>query len=341
MKKHIFLLFASIWALAGCGQIGTPDLIEEDCVVSFNLVGDISTSDQPLTKASSDDLYYVQIFRGSNSFAFGVFDNTNFSFNLKSGSEKYRIIVGMVKNGKTHGGVAYDSQSNRVGQSGTSSTFWLNVNNSVYTNYSYYYYPVNQCYYNSFGTLKLYSSSGDAASFSSDGRYFANYKFAKTSSEYPSCDDWFYGEINDYSPMGEYETLNVELKRVGFQLKYEISGVTDGEVTVKVYNNSKTFIDNTTNTATYSSNPVFYAFKNAYDAWQYADDYMENFTLAVSWLRGIGITEDYGTKTIQLKRNCLNNIKINMGSNDQNAGMNLTVEAENTIGAENVTIPVQ
>lgn len=141
--------------------------------------------------------------------------------------------------------------------------------------------------------------------------------------------------------MGEYETLNVELKRVGFQLKYEISGVTDGEVTVKVYNNSKTFIDNTTNTATYSSNPVFYAFKNAYDAWQYADDYMENFTLAVSWLRGIGITEDYGTKTIQLKRNCLNNIKINMGSNDQNAGMNLTVEAENTIGAENVTIPVQ
>lgn len=158
---------------------------------------------------------------------------------------------------------------------------------------------------------------------------------------YPACDDWFYGEINDYSPTGEYETLNMDLKRVGFKLKYELSGVTDGEVTVKVYNDKKTFIDNTTSTATYSSEPQFYAFYEARNAWLYADDYMENMTLSVSWLRGIGVTEDYGTKTIQIKRNCLNNIKISLGSNDQSAGMNLTVESENTIGADGVTIPVQ
>ena len=34
-------------------------------------------------------------------------------------------------------------------------------------------------------------------------------------------------------------------------------------------------------------------------------------------------------------------IKIQMTSADQSAGMNLTVEAESTIGAEAVTIPVQ
>ena len=158
--------------------------------------------------------------------------------------------------------------------------------------------------------------------------------------KYPTCDDWLYGE-GVCNANGSFCTVPINMKRIGFKLKYELSGVTDGEVTVKVYNSDKTFINNTTNTSTYSGNPVFFAFYDAYSAWQYADDYMENFTLSVSWLRGIGITEDYGTKTIQLKRNCLNNIKINLGSNDQSAGMNLTVEAENTIGSESVTIPVQ
>ena len=335
MKKYIVLLFIGIWGLAGCNQLGTTDVTEEDCVVSFNLIGDISTSDSPLTKASSDDLYYVQIFRGSNAFAFGIFDNINFKFNLKSGSEKYRIIVGMVKNAKTNSDFKYNSTYNTIQANNKSGTFkFFNNNDDAYA------LPVNQNYYNSIGKYYYYYNNQRRESTSSTGK-LENYTKARNTTEYPSCDDWFYGEINEYSPIGEYETLNVELKRVGFKLKYELSGVTDGEVTVKVYNSSKTFINNTTNTATYSSNPVFYAFDNAYNAWLYADDYMENFTLSVSWLRGIGITEDYGTKTIQLKRNCLNNIKINLGSNDQNAGMNLTVEAENTIGAEDVTIPVQ
>ena len=158
---------------------------------------------------------------------------------------------------------------------------------------------------------------------------------------YPTCTDWFYGEVNNYTPNGETATMDIVLRRTGFGLKYELSGVTDGEVTVKVYNGTRTFIENTTNTSSYESEEQFIAFYDTYSAWQYADNYTENMTVAVTWKRSIGVTQDLGTKTIQVKRNCLNNIKITLGSDDKNAGLSLTTEEESSMGSTSSTIPVE
>lgn len=346
MKRVFFLLLATICLLAGCNQ---NDLVVEDkgeCVVSFDFVGEITTSDSPMTKTSTDDIYLVQIYKGTAAFAAGIFDDPEkIRFNLKNGGI-YRIIVVMLKNGKVIlSSVKPDSYA--LYRTDVNAVRMYTSNNSVlsfyYKNlYSDYFFPINTTYYNSIETFKYYKY--DSTNTTSDNKpdyEFSNIDKGSIRTHYPGVDDWFYGEINDYSPTGEYETLSLDLKRVGFKLKYELTGVTDGEVTVKVYNGTKTFINNTTNTSTYSSEPKFYAFYQARNAWLYSDEYMENMTLAVSWYRGIGVTEDYGTKTIQIKRNCLNNIKIQMTSADQTAGMNLTVEAESTIGAEAVTIPVQ
>lgn len=340
MNRFFVLLIAALFLLTSCNQLEPIVEEENDCLISFNLLGEITSSDTPITKSSSEDLFFVQIYRGSNPFAFGLFDDlSKIKFNLKTGTPMYRIIVCMVKNGKANPSFRYSADNNSLVP---------DFHDTFYYGYSYsYYYPINRIYYNSIGKLYYFSgpSTNTLYSKSATSLFLERIIIAQTNmggiDGYPQCDDWLYGEINEYSPVGEYETLNMTLKRVGFKLKYELSGVTDGEVRVRVYNSDKTFIDNTTNNATYSSEPFFYAFHETRNAWLYSDDYMENFTLAVSWLRGIGITEDYGTKTIQLKRNCLNNIKINLGSNDQNAGMNLTVEAESTIGADNVTIPVE
>uniref|UniRef100_UPI004056D808 hypothetical protein n=1 Tax=Alistipes sp. TaxID=1872444 RepID=UPI004056D808 len=158
--------------------------------------------------------------------------------------------------------------------------------------------------------------------------------------KYPTCTDWFYGEVNKYTPNGEVATMDIELKRVGFRLKYELSGVTDGEVTVKVYNNDRTFINSTTNTASYESEEQFIAFYDTYSAWLYADNYTENLTVAVVWKRGIGVTQDLGTKTIQVKRNCLNNIRIALTSDDKGAGISLNTESEDSMGETGTTIPL-
>lgn len=342
MKKFYVLLFLAITTLlAGCNQIDPGQVTDdEDCVVSLKFGGEITVSESPLTKVSSDDLYLVQIYRGTSAFAFGFFDQTDIRFNLKKGTDKYRIIVSTIKNGKAAFATNYSSVNNSIHPEETCDSFYP-------ANLGSYYIAINFPYYNSVKTIRYYSdnNSTELKTTSRSNVYLSNIEFATAyrgdHDYYLACYDWFYGEINDYSPTGEYETLNMDLKRVGFKLKYELSGVTDGEVTVKVYNDKKTFIDNTTSTATYSSEPQFFAFYEVRNAWLYADDYMENMTLSVSWLRGIGVTEDYGTKTIQIKRNCLNNIKISLGSNDQSAGMNLTVESENTIGADGIIIPVQ
>ena len=147
--------------------------------------------------------------------------------------------------------------------------------------------------------------------------------------------------MNNYTPNGETATMDIVLRRTGFGLKYGLSGVTDGEVTVKVYNDTRTFIENTTNTSSYESEEQFIAFYDTYSAWQYADNYTENMTVAVTWKRSIGVTQDLGTKTIQVKRNCLNNIKITLGSDDKNAGLSLTTEEESSMGSSSSTIPVE
>lgn len=158
--------------------------------------------------------------------------------------------------------------------------------------------------------------------------------------KYPECPGWFYGEVNNYSPTGSYETLDLNFKRVGFGLKFELSGVTDGEVSIKIANDIKTFFENTVSTATYSSNEKFFAFYDTRSAWEYADNYTENLDVTVSWKRGIGVTQDLGTKTIQIKRNCLNNIKIKLGSDDRGAGVSLNTESESSMGSSQVDVPI-
>lgn len=354
--KKIFTISAFILCgiLPGCNIINnaTPQIEEgKDCLVSFNPVGEIITSESPLTKASSsptDDLYCVQVLQNDSYFAMGYFDNLeSMKLYLKQGS-KYDIIISVVKNAKnllgdrynmTQGSICNYDYSNDVFnfynryKANSSSTSY----SGQYSSSSSYYYPINQYQYNYLNKLYYYSTESSTILtyvYYYESNYHLNYytKAMLNNTMYPSCDGWFYGEAVDYSPTGDYETLDLNFKRVGFKLKYELSGVTDGEVTVKVYNSKRTFIENTTNTSSYVSEEQFIAFYDAQSAWEYADNYSENLTVAVSWKRGIGVTQDLGTKVIQVKRNCLNNIKITLGSDDRNGELNISAESEDSMG---------
>lgn len=350
MKKCYY--YVLLCFLVGCSQFENTDKqAEGDCLVSFSLSGEITNSESLLTKSSAEDIYLVQVFQGNAPFAFGVFDNPSLiQLYLKKGAS-HKFVVSVIKNGKSVTDYNSDYGLNCGSRNYHSPNSYHLSNLGPFATENGYL-AINTFYYNSFSTVPIIISGTSHTTLSDYDRSNAHFDCIMTAvikgQRYPACEDWFYGE-RSFVPTGQFETLIIDLKRVGFKLKYELSGVTDGAVTVLVYNeyqdNSgyvmRYLIKNTNSGSTYSSDPLFYAFYDARNAWLYADDYMENFTLSVSWARGIGITEDYGTKTIQLKRNCLNNIKINLGSNDQSAGMNLTVEAESTIGAEAVTIPVQ
>lgn len=369
--KRLFAMISLVCLFASCEKHQMHQQEEEgqDCVVSLNMVGEITTSEGSLTRSvpSTNDLYVVQVHKYLNNkyepFASGIFDDMSLcKLNLKKGSS-YSVRICMVRDAKnylgedfslTNNGIyAYDqdwsSEYNDLGDYIYNGSQLVNrITGPYFLNYGIndlkFYFATNILNYNSNKDIRYYDSNTDT--YYSAYSTYPDFRFSQIrvgvfqNVKYPTCSDWFYGEVNGYSPNGETATLDVVLRRTGFKLKYELSGVTDGEVTVKVYNGTRTFIENTTNTASYESEEQFIAFYDTYSAWQYADDYTENMTVAVTWKRSIGVTQNLGTKVIQVKRNCLNNIKITLGSDDKGAGLSLSTEAESSMGATSSTIPV-
>ena len=350
--KKLFAIISVLGIFAACNKQEIIEQDGQDCLVTINMIGEITTSEEGLTKSvpSTNDLYAVQVYKVLSSgsqerFASGIFDDMSLcKLNLKEGSS-YSVRICMVREAKNYLGDNFSLTNNGVKSynKGMVGPFYWSYTQG--NSYSACHNRTNGLYYNSNGYTVYYDSSTSTSLYVySSNDYFELISIRDgniNNTSYPTCTDWFYGEVNNYTPNGETATMDIVLRRTGFGLKYELSGVTDGEVTVKVYNGTRTFIENTTNTSSYKSEEQFIAFYDTYSAWQYADNYTENMTVAVTWKRSIGVTQDLGTKVIQVKRNCLNNIKITLGSDDKNAGLSLTTEEESSMGSTSSTIPVE
>lgn len=355
MRKINIIAVLFLGLAIACQKVDVPATDEgEDCEITFAFAGEISTSESPLTRSGSpNDLYAVQVFKGNENFALGIFDDVqSMKLNLKKGNS-YSVRVCLVRNAKILLADYYSLTNNglRVYNSAVGPFYYAFITRSGSTYYSHDYFLKSNCFnYNSNSSISYYASSSSTSWGTANFGYGSSDERSSLSNirkgsllgiNYPECSDWFYGEINNYVPNGEKETKSVTLYRTGFRLQYVLEGVTDGEVTVSISNSSRTFFNNTTNTASYTSAEKFIAFYDTYSAWQYADNYTENLNVSVSWKRGIGVTQDLGSKTIQVKRNCLNKVKITLGSDDRGAGVNMSTEAESSMGAVSDVIPVQ
>ena len=356
MKKIVVFITFALFSTLACNKI---DSVSEgtDCSVGFNLIGEISTSEEPITKAEggSNDLYAIEVYQGSDVFAWGIFDHLDgIKVNLKKGSS-YSVKIAKVNDAKTLLGSHYSLTNDGVYGYGQNIAgpfkvyFNSSINNTststrfIKTNIFFYKFKWLFKYYNGSGSTSIseYSTYGIG---DSDNHYDHLVYISRGSLNdvnYPTCNDWFYGEASGFTPNGETMTWDIPLKRVGFKLKYEIAGVTDGSVTVTIKNGTRTFFQNTTTTPTYESATQFIAFYDAKSAWQYADNYMENLTVSVSWARGIGVTQNLGSKVVSIKRNCLNNIKITLGNDDRGASVSLNTEDDSSMGALENTVTVQ
>jgi len=342
MKKIVYCALALLATLA-CKKID-PVSDGSDCSVSLNLIGDIEVSESPLSRAeSANDLYAVQVYNGNEVFAWGIFDNlSDLNIHLKQGST-YKVIVVKVAEAKSHLSSYFSLTNNGINSYAKSAVGPYKVYNGSGTATATRFIKTNQFFYKFLNTYTYYTSASLTATTSSTSwHYLCNLGVGSLLDiSYPTCSDWFYGEASGFVPSGNTDTWNIPLKRVGFKLKYELSGVTDGSVTVTVKNETRTFFQNTTTTPTYESETQFIAFSDTKSAWQYADNYMENLTVSVSWARGIGVTQNLGSKTVSVKRNCLNNIKITLGNDDRSAGVSLNVEDDASMGSAGNSMTLQ
>ena len=126
------------------------------------LVEALSTSETPLTRAGSpNDLYAVQVFKGNDAFAFGLFDNIqDMRVNMKQGSS-YKVQMCLVSEAKIHLSQYYSLTNNGLQVAYSATGPYYNLATRYRSTYYYYdrYLAPNTFYYNSNNSIKYYSSS--------------------------------------------------------------------------------------------------------------------------------------------------------------------------------------
>ena len=310
-----------MFTLCSCGNDETISGVEElekdlkEYTVSLKLGGEITTSDSPLARAETEstDLYGVQVYRKKTDetsysyFAYGLFDNvSDMKINLLEGST-YKFVVLLVKNGKN----LVTCKSGRYG-----FPFWLNANTNSGT-------VDTECTNNfMFGTT-----------------YYSSFYHKLQKGLNYSEGDCYYGELPDYMPEVN-GIVNVALKHTVFGLQYQVKGITDGTISLTIKNDSKIFFTKSDITKDYTSEEKIISFYDAYNAWLYANSYTESLTVSLSWTRGVGVVQYLGSKTIQVKRNVMNVVRIQLGANDGNASFGITTEDDTNMRGEEVTIPL-
>lgn len=324
MKKYIFILFSLLFC--ACSENGIlnsidSELTQEDNIITvrLNIVGDVQTSETPMTRAQTEstDVLGILVYNKDKMFASGLFDCwDNISLNLKAGS-KYDVYCTIITDAK-------------------SKLSWYKTGGKLY-------------YWNVY-PFRLYQ--GQLQSYDYNNIYYLTYTYADdhltdkdrfqsglvsfnkyNEGQYCTSIERFYGEVKDYTPTVE-GVLDLPLKRVSFGLKVKVSGITDGSVSVTCKNNYNTFYSNSNITSNIESEGKLFSMYNIYDAWQYADaDYQEAVSLSVVWTRGNGIVQDLGTKTAYVKRNVMNIIKVKLSKNDTDVDVDVDPE-EGDMGGE-------
>lgn len=313
------LLFLVVGLTSCSKEEVTPINEPKEYNVSLKFNGEITTADSPLTRGTAtNDLIGVQVYQNGEAYAHGLFDNVeDININLLS-EHKYKFVVTVIKDGKII--MSPDSYS------------YINS----YGTYSYPFYV-----YIGYSNGKVSGTSNpkltNSFNYGSIDLKHLGSGCTKINGEeinYPETDR-FYGEVDNYTPT-ENGSLTIDLKRTAFGLKYEVSGVTDGTISVKIANSSRTFFKNTAITSEYESEEKIFTFYDVYSAWLYADNYTESITVSASWARGVGITQDLGSKTVQIKRNAMNVIRLKLGSVDYDGNIGIEVEEETDMDEETV-----
>lgn len=296
MKKIVLYFTICIIALASCSKENLSDS-DETVSVKLNIGGEITDNYSPLTKSENNDLIGIVIethMHGVyNFFNSGLFDNTtNIVANLKK-DINYKIYCVYIKDGKT------------------------TVANDGFTGDDRGY---REPFYNESGKRPSVSNKFE---FESNSAMRLNTAY---NASYSKNQDTYYFEIDDYlaSPQG---TLNLNLKHTAFGLKYTVEGLTDGYLIMTISRDNETLFSASDISSNGETDLGIIRCLDIESAFEYPDTYAETAKVSLIWMRGINVEEDLGSVEIKLKRNMLNNVKINLSAKDEKPNFNVDIES--------------
>ena len=311
--KKIILFLAILAIFSSCKDLLSDDMNKEDLIeVNLSLAGDVMVKDEPLTKAfDSNDLIAIQVYQGNSPYAYGLFDDiSNLNIYLHSG-ESYSLKALMINNGKntltpfTESTLNYCNLYNSLGYSvpGYGATWFFSVNNwkdglaclktGERLNASQYFYKVTDI-------------TGEFI--------YSSLYFDMLNKVFRPITDSYYGELSIDNISGNANTLSIEMKHLVYSIQCNVTGVTDGTASITIKNGNNVLLEKTDISGEYHSDNLLFSCSSLYDAWQYADNYTENVTVSMTWLRGVGVLQDLGSQVVQVKRNSKNVINVSLST---------------------------
>lgn len=306
MKKIIIPILALI--VLGCERTVLPGSQEDKMVkVSLALAGEVTTEDSPLEQTTrsgethSNDLIGIQVYQDGSKYAYGVFDDISNAIIYLHSGKKYSFKCALIKNGKDTG--VYTS----------SGTCGIPFGNSAgFTPGNYTHTPVSNQF--------KYSTSSYLFALSYSDEYSLKQKSIER----------YYGELNDYIPEKDSQ-IYIDLLRVVMGISYNISGITDGSVSITITGDVRTIFNDSGLSATFTSNEEFVQCKDIYTSWKNHDDYTENIKVTINWLRGVGVNQDLGSHVVQVKSNKKNMINVSLSTSTRSSEISNVDEPKVTI----------
>ena len=126
--------------------------------------------------------------------------------------------------------------------------------------------------------------------------------------------DRYYGEKTCLQVNSNTESITIEMKHLVYCIQCNVTGVTDGTASITIKYGNKVLLSKDNISGEYHSDNLMFAFSDMLSAWQYADNYTENVTVSMTWLRGVGVLQDLGSQVIQVKRNTNNVISVSLST---------------------------
>lgn len=255
-------------------------------------------SESQMGRAATDELYGIEVYalteNGTDSDGNPIYSETNYAFGMFTSLDNVKIKL-------------LEDQKYR---------FLVSIVIDPFKNGHYYWFNKDySSYFNENGEF-VYSSSDEI------------YLYGITSYNH----DRYYGELDVYTPK-QNESVEIHTKRVAYGVKYEATGLGDGDtflVEVKNVGSSSKLYDIEFGAENYESIYTFWSIISAwrgspiYDSTTGKYEYENYYTdkqLTISWKKADGTVVPMGTYTVTFKRNVKTTIRIKAENLDLDNGI--------------------
>lgn len=368
MKKIVIILAMAAFLFGCDKEFSGDNLNDDVFTVNLTLSGEVSVTEEPLTKSiSSNDLVGIQVYQNDVPYAYGLFDDASkMSINLHTG-KKYTFKSQLIKNGKSVvrklNSSTGDPCYHEAGQS-YRGNYWTSY--ETYPDMChlgsvvYYFIPYSEGYCEPFAFSAKSMSTGYSTctkvkfettsvmyykftgllpneatpvidltnSFVYDSTKAMNISNSHIMTENQLTVDRYYGEAILASASRDEQPISIEMKHLVYGIQCNVTGVTDGTASITIKNGDNTLLEKSDISGEYHSGKMFFAFSDMQSAWQNADDYTENVTVSMTWLRGVNILQDLGSQVIQVKRNRVNVITVSLSTTRAGSAPNVEFKIE-------------